>query len=547
MRKSAAEVIAELGPGTEPGGIETVLSRSGRPVARRAGRFVDSSHDPEAGALKRLTGLALEGRLMAIVFGDGFGYLSRQLAGRGLEVLLIESDPALIQAGYRALGAEAWASFGLAVCTGEPGPAFWEERVPAHFQASEILLVPPAAGSDALLASAAASLVTFLRRRMVDFQTTLWFGPQWVLNILDNLALLAAAPQRVRAADSLPEGGDWIIAAPGPGLEACLPDIARMRKEHTLLALAPAVRALLAAGILPDLVCTSDGGWANRLHLAGIRLPAVPLVFSLHAAAGIARDWAGPLIPLSCGTALETGLAEGLPCIGETPTVALFALRVALACRAERIILAGQDFASLSCKAHARGYRFEEDLVWRSLRTAPAEKGLARTWQRHDLMRGSWRADSKFLMYRDNLLEFARARQIPLFRIGSSPFLAELPQAGECRGGGRAGQGRQARVSIRHELAADWNARIADWTAVRGTASRPGSFASGSREWSAAASALLADGHLVPLFELGQARSLRRIRLGCDPEPEAGLGHWLARVARRLGILLNTRAMDADR
>jgi len=59
--------------------------------------------------------------------------------------------------------------------------------------------------------------------------------------------------------------------------------------------------------------------------------------------------------------------------------------------------------------------------------------------------------------------------------------------------------------------------------------------------------ALIRDGSLKPLFELGQAPILRQVLRGRpvdglpDPRP------WLRRVVRRLGILLNNPAGDADR
>ncbi|HOG65332.1 MAG TPA: DUF115 domain-containing protein [Spirochaetota bacterium] len=549
MIPSAADLLKDLTAPRTGNTIEVVQAKNGQPVARRNGRYVDSSHDPEAAARRRLTGLALEGRRLAVVFGDGFGYLARQLVAAGLDVLLIEADPDLPLAGYRALGHAAWAGFALSFCADSQEAGFWEARIRPDLQAPDVLVVPPAAGADPCLVQAAKTLVESLRRRMIDFETTAWFGPQWVINILANLAVLQADSGRVLSPASLPMGGDWVIAVPGPGLDEVLPELAGMRKGCTLLALAPAVKALRAAGLEPDLVCSSDGGWANRLHLAGENLPGVPLVFPLMLAAGIAHAWAGPLVPVSTGTALERQVVSGLPPMGETPSVALFALGIAIACRAGRIVLAGQDFASYSCKTHARGYRFDEDLLHSACRAAPVEKHLDMTWRRRDRMVSGWRADPKMFLYRERLLELGRTMRLPLFRLGSSPFLDAIPAfPGDWRAG-LVGRSVRAEWQIQDTVLRDWLARLAGvvGTEVWGTVSGPGDGKDRHMEEEEALLALIRDGSLKPLFELGQAPILRQVLRGRpvdglpDPRP------WLRRVVRRLGILLNNPAGDADR
>ena len=554
MILSAAEVIIRLERETGRTRIETVKAKNGLPVARRDGRFLDSSHDPHAGAVKRLTGLQTSGRTLALVFGDGFGYLSRHLVSLGMDVLLVESDSQLVQAGYEALGAEAWNDFSLVLCPPTCEPSFWDALLPDHLQASDILVVPPLFSGDKALLAAAESFVICLRRRMVNLETTGWFGARWVCNILDTLAHLVSLEAHIWSPSMLPLGGDWVIAVPGPSLEESLEFLSTQRKHYTLLALAPAVRTLRAAGISPDAVCTSDGGWANRLHLAGLGLDQVPLVLPLYAAAGIARDWPGPLIPLSCGTGIETSLVTGLPVMGETPTVALLALRIALAARADRIILAGQDFAARSNKGHARGYRFDEDGALRALRTRPTEKALDATWQRHDLTRAGWRADTKSLLYRDGLVEFARQHDFSLLRLGDSPFLAEVPALDAFAGPGQAGQAGTGDLRLNQETVRAWYQRISSFldkdfsggTVINPT--RPLSASPFEAFPEGEIREILEDAVLYPLFELGQPKAMRALRLGKPlGQSISGLIPWLVRVRRRLGILLNNPGSNTDR
>jgi len=443
--------------------IEFLHAKNGMPIAKRNGVFLDSSYNPEAAANARADRMDTQGKRAAVLFGDGFCYLARTLARQGLRVLVVEDDTELMVNALQSLGENAFRDFSLLFADmgdasqDTPPADFYaslESFIDPSWQISDVLIVPAAAQADPILGQAEAALITLFKRRKFNMETSAWFGERWAYNILDNLSALALRKRQARetsahaaAGDPMTipiHRGDWVIAAPGPSLDSAAALLGESRARFTLLALAPALRPLLDRGITPDLVASSDGGWANGLHLAGLRCPDIPLLFPLFCYGGIARAWQGPLIPFSYGNEFENLFlgAEAMRAVPETPTVALFALQLALRFGAERIFFAGQDFASFSSKGHARGYRFDADAGYRSTRTAAPEKYLDGTWRRGDTALAlpgvsklsGWRSDTKMRMYAEafagELSGISGLNPCPeLCVLGASPLSATLPEA----------------------------------------------------------------------------------------------------------------------
>jgi len=458
---------------------EFLQAKNGMPVAKRDGVFLDSGYDPEAAASARALRMEIRGKRAAVVFGDGFCYLARELARKGLRVLVVESDAELLIHALDILGDGAFCDFYLVFAEEDFQDAVFADFIEPSWQINDVLIVSAPAAAAPVLRQAEAALVALFKRRMLSLETGAWFGERWAFNILDNLISLtryevsaqwaryeagagraqaitlhrgdwviaAPGPSLDSAAQRDSGGsraqaitlhrGDWVIAAPGPSLDSAASLLGRERERYTLLALAPALRPLLDRGITPDLVASSDGGWANGLHLAGL-YPAIPLLFPLFCFGGIARAWRGPLIPFSYGSAFESLFfsADGIPVLAETPTVALFALQLAVRFGAERIVFAGQDFAALSSKGHARGYRFDTDACNRSARSEPPEKYLDGTYRRRDKSIAGWRSEAKMLLYSQAFAREIQGLPIKLSALDASPFLTAIPPAGPFEGRG---------------------------------------------------------------------------------------------------------------
>lgn len=498
-------------------------ARSGQPVLERDGISLDSPFDPLREAEKRLARLPLAGKESVILLGDGSCYLAALLVARRpeLPVTVVEADPALVHAAFRARGEDAFGGFSL-VLTSE------------LVQPADIARLLPPLETACIAEHAAAGrffpgeygrvrelLTTVLRRRAAGLGTVAWFGRRWLHNILANMALPAPHTLEVQ------ETGDVLLAVPGPTLPASLP-LLRNRKRRFLIALAPALAYLEAEGIVPDLVVTSDGGFANLLHFCGRENGSVPLVYPLMTHEGIPRRWAGPLVPVSMGMGPEALLLrEGvLPRFPECPTVALFALRLAAALGAARIFLAGQDFGQPGWRGHAPGYRFEEALFDRATRLRPVLAGLARPFREHWPEEGGFRTSVPFRLYRDGFLEAAAALGRPVRALGPAPLLlplaagTELPQ-------------QPLRLRVRES-----GRTLADPVRVAESRSRIAALA---RERTAPPEELLADPVLVPFLQLLRPREAFRCLeqgLAVAPEPFfTGLDGDLTAILRRLARL----------
>jgi hypothetical protein len=182
-------------------------------------------------------------------------------------------------------------------------------------------------------------------------------GRLWVRSAVWNFVSIDTVLEGTPCAPDRPV----VIAASGPTLLRCLPDIARVRSGIDLWALPSAACALTAAGLHPDLVVLTDPGhWAMvHLHFAASRCP---VLMPLSAARGTWRI-GGPVRLLSQGTFLERELLSAVgvevPLAEPHGTVAATALDLALASTRGPVTLAGLDLCSLDSETHVRPNAFD--------------------------------------------------------------------------------------------------------------------------------------------------------------------------------------------
>jgi hypothetical protein len=245
-----------------------------------------------------------------------------------------------------------------------------------------------------------------------------WFGRRWLCNILANLA--APAPHTLQVENT----GDVLLAVPGPTLPRALP-LLRESGRFLLIALAPTLPFLEAAGIVPDLVVTSDGGFANLLHFCGPNKTSVPLVYPLMTHAGVARHWAGPVVPVSMGMGPEPLLLRRGSCPSFRNVPPLRSLRCGWRPRWERRVSfwRGRTSDSPAGGAMCPGYRFEEALHERATRLRPVLAGLDRPFREHWPQEEGFRSSGTFRLYRDNFVETAAAAGRPVLALPPAPLL----------------------------------------------------------------------------------------------------------------------------
>lgn len=398
-------------------------ARSGALVARRRGVFLDSRYDPEREAERRAAALQLEGKQVVVLLGDGLYYLARRLSRNPkIQIIVLEADPCLAQAALAGLGKEALQDFSLVFCESLQTSADMQHILPPDLGAESVLFVEHAPSVQHFpeeYARVRRLLTGFVRRRVADLETGSWFGRRWLFNIVDNLAHIPHA----FSLTAVEHHSDILILGPGPSLDGFLERRRGRQPGGLLLALAPALRPLLEHDLRPHLVCASDGGFPNLLHVAGLACPGIPLLMPLLAHSGLARHWEGQRILCSYGLPVERLLLEeqALSLVPETPTVALFALHVAHALGAQRVFTAGLDFAALGCRAHCRGYRFDEDRSFRTIRTATAEAVACRPLTGSE-RRGPYRADPRLRLYGQAFAESVAALGVHWITLDESPF-----------------------------------------------------------------------------------------------------------------------------
>jgi hypothetical protein len=202
----------------------------------------------------------------------------------------------------------------------------------------------------------------FVKRAEAEWRTGAAFGRRWVRNFFRNLALLDQVLQY--RALTLP----IVITGSGPSLESALPEIRAAREGIFILAASSSLPALLAFGITPDMVISTDGGGWALFHLHACFRPAseMPptgkLALSLCAAVP-SQCSTFPVLCLNDGSLWQSMALHsiGIPSVlvPQRGTVTASALELAMVLGKGEIYLAGMDLAVQDIRTHARPYGFD--------------------------------------------------------------------------------------------------------------------------------------------------------------------------------------------
>jgi hypothetical protein len=198
----------------------------------------------------------------------------------------------------------------------------------------------------------------FIRRSAASKRTSAAFGKRWVRNFFRNLTLVNQT-LLYRTMDM-----PVVITGSGPSLESAVPHIRAARESVFVLAASSSLPALVAGGIIPDMVITTDGGAWALLHLHACFRTDAPcaLAFSLSAALP-SQCAAVSLLPMNDGSLWQSMALHGigLPSVlvPQRGTVTASALDLALVLSSGAIFLAGMDLAVQDIRSHARPYAFD--------------------------------------------------------------------------------------------------------------------------------------------------------------------------------------------
>lgn len=142
-------------------------------------------------------------------------------------------------------------------------------------------------------------------------------------------------------------GKPAVCVSTGPSLERNIHLLKDVQDKIIIIAVAQALRPLLAYDIRPDFICTVDFGIVNASHFEGLYDESIPLVTINKTYAPLLKAYKGPKF-ISAGTYAEGSTHSVLNEMGELPqggSVAhmVFGLAAVLGCNP--IILIGQNLA----------------------------------------------------------------------------------------------------------------------------------------------------------------------------------------------------------
>jgi hypothetical protein len=336
--------------------VELFTSRCGLPSLRVNGVALHSPYDPAAEARRfaRET-LGASPVSTVVLLGEGLGYLGRAVteAAPAARVVAVCYSPEVDRLAARRAAA-AW-SPSSPVALGD-----FLRRSIGELDVEGLRVVEwPASARLFPEVSRQANLEVrgVVRELNGSCATAAAMGRLWMRSAVLNLVSIGAVLEGAPCAPDRPV----VIAASGPTLARCLPDIARARDGVELWALPSAASALAAAGLQPDLVVLTDpGSWAMvHLHFAGVRCP---VFMPLSAARGTWRIGV-PIRLLDQGTLIERELLSAVgieaPLAEPHGTVAATALDLALASTRGPVTLAGLDLCALDSETHVRPNAFD--------------------------------------------------------------------------------------------------------------------------------------------------------------------------------------------
>jgi hypothetical protein len=219
-------------------------------------------------------------------------------------------------------------------------------------------------GSDA---AAVQDLVDQLHDALSDLRihrnTVRAFSRTWVDQALANLPAIARWPSVAAIGDRF-AGLPMIIVAPGPSLARNVDQLHAAKGRAIITAFSHSLRAVLAAGVVPDLVLTVDPQDV-RYHFEGCDLSRSCLINAATAHPALFELPAQRFLTTSTSCAIDDWIFDGLGEAASAPgggSVATTALSLALAWGCDPIVFLGLDlsfpggvyYVATSCDGAAR-------------------------------------------------------------------------------------------------------------------------------------------------------------------------------------------------
>jgi hypothetical protein len=312
---------------------------------------------PRSTSVVGVIGLGLGGVLDAI-----------EAAAPGAHVVALELTRDMAALAASQARARAWVAKGrLTVSWGPEYDALEQVRaVLATADPDAAVVVQP------LLARRCAELVDHARSRFrqrvfearANEEARRANAGRYLLNTLRNLPAIAREGD-VAALAALLSDAPAVVVAAGPSLDGSLDDLAAVAGRAVVIAVDTALKPLLAAGIVPNLVVALDPTAENARHLYDVPLlPGTFLVAEASVSPAILRSFRGRTFLMSLGFdpwpwIAAAGVSRGrLRAWGSVATTA-YDLALVLGCRT--IGLVGFDCGFTGGRPYCRNTEYEHD------------------------------------------------------------------------------------------------------------------------------------------------------------------------------------------
>jgi len=371
-------------PGS-PETLELESAKNGLPTCRYRGRYCHSPRDPLKEAKSTLSSLRYAGQSSVILLSAGLGYNLSVLPESVKSVLLVENDPVLFEA---LCGTTDLAVFGerlriLVGPTDEEVSQALDGFLPANLD--DLFVWEHLAVTDSDTTGFYSRVRGFIRtgldRAISDLTTTGYFAPLWFANTVRNLKFLDGSIDLWAFKNAFARWPAAVVSA-GPTLDETVRRLKPAADRVVIISAATAVRRLLAEGIRPHFVLSTDAGYYNSWHTRGLDLPDSILVADLSV---------NHLVPRTCGAKFAwidftlgfhdflTKPDLDLPRFTMAGTVASSSVELASYLGCSGTWLFGQDFAFVSGRAHCRRTMHETYGLQRCGRTATLETAETRS------------------------------------------------------------------------------------------------------------------------------------------------------------------------
>lgn len=226
-------------------------------------------------------------------------------------------------------------------------------------------------------------LKEFITINLVRSVTIELFGLEWTTNIHRNLPHMLQRGIPFKHLAGQFQNVPAVVVSAGPSLEKNVRLLTEISDRAVIIAAGSSIETMVKEyGIIPHFLASFDAGAGNYPHFQRLDTKPLRLIFTGDIYPRILEEFEGVLIPLEASSKQTYSLYKkyGAPTLGEAkvgPSVANFALDIAVQLGCNPVVLIGQDLALRDGKSHARGNYYCTDFGAEDLSAFIQVKGNA--------------------------------------------------------------------------------------------------------------------------------------------------------------------------